>query len=300
MDYVLTLVAPDGAAGVLDEPILAELGAALNTQGAHSGETDWLSHRRACDVAFGDLDPKRCEDIARGVLGERPVDLYAASTNERRKRLLIADMDSTIVTSETLDEIAAHAGIKDEIAAISARSMLGEINFEDSLRERIAMLKGLSTEALRMTLEATHLSTGARTFVRTMAAHGAYTALVSGGFTYFTATIRKACGFHHDAANELEVIDGALSGRVGEPILGPTAKRAALDTLCAQQGIGPHDALTIGDGANDQDMIRAAGLGIAYYGKPILAANARACIDHTDLRTALYFQGYRDSEFIED
>jgi phosphoserine phosphatase len=232
------------------------------------------------------------------VLDGEAIDAFAQPAGERRKKLLVADMDSTIVAEETLDELADFAGLKDKIAAITARSMNGEIDFPTALRERVAMIAGLPEEALSRTLARTNISGGARTLVRTMRAHGAFTALVSGGFRWFTARVAAAVGFDHHEANELVIENGRVSGRVGEPILGREAKLAALERLAAERGLTPVQACAVGDGANDLPMLLAAGLGVAYRAKPVVAAAVPCRVDHADLTALLYFQGYRRSEFV--
>jgi phosphoserine phosphatase len=208
-------------------------------------------------------------------------------------------MDSTIIGCECLDELADFAGVKAEVSAITERAMRGEIGFEGALRERVGMLKGLPLEALQRCYdERVRLNPGARTLVATMAAHGARCALVSGGFTFFTRRVAEAAGFHDQRANVL--IDdgaGALTGQVGDPILGREAKLSALQAEAAALGIALDAAIAIGDGANDLAMIEAAGLGVAYRAKPLVAAQADARIDHADLTALLYFQGYRAEQF---
>ncbi len=218
----------------------------------------------------------------------------------RRKRLLISDMDSTIIGQECLDEIAAFAGLKEQVSAITERAMAGELDFDSALTERVGMLSGLDLSALQQAYEERiSLNPGARTLVATMKAHGAKTVLVSGGFTFFTERVAEAAGFEDHRGNTL-IDDGAkLTGDVGRPILGREAKLHALDEFAARQGLGRADALAMGDGANDLAMIKASGLGIAYRAKPIVASEAHAAIDSTDLRTALFFQGYHQDEFVE-
>ncbi len=243
-------------------------------------------------VESGDL-PSLKTDLA-----DLPVDLAVQSVANRRKRLLIADMDSTIINVECLDELADFAGVKEQVSEITERAMRGELAFEGALRERVGMLKGLGVEALQSCYEQrVRLNPGAEILVRTMAKHGARCALVSGGFTFFTSRVAKAAGFHLNRANTLIELDGALTGHVGDPILGKEAKLAALNEETAALGLTPADALAVGDGANDLAMIEAAGLGVAYRAKPIVAAQADAKVDHTDLTTLLYFQGYRTEEF---
>ncbi len=229
------------------------------------------------------------------------VDWCVQPLEGRRKRLLIADMDSTIINVECLDELADFAGLKAEISAITERAMRGELAFEGALRERVGMLKGLPATALQQAYdERVRLNPGARTLVRTMAANGARCALVSGGFTFFTSRVAQAAGFHVNRANTLIEADGALTGQVADPILGKEAKLAALREEAAALGIPLSATLAVGDGANDLAMIEASGLGVAYRAKPIVAAQAHAKVDHADLTALLYFQGYRADEFVID
>tara|TARA_R100001079_G_C4448906_1_gene152574 strand:+ start:534 stop:1454 length:921 start_codon:yes stop_codon:yes gene_type:complete len=217
----------------------------------------------------------------------------------RRKRLLISDMDSTIIGQECLDELADFAGLKAEVSAITERAMRGELDFEGALTTRVAMLKGLDLKALQDAYDARiTLNTGAKTLVETMKASGAVTVLVSGGFTFFTGRVAEEAGFVAHRGNTLIDDGAALTGEVGLPILGREAKLSALDEVSAENGLGRADAIALGDGANDLAMIKAAGLGIAYKAKPIVAAEAHAAITHTDLHTALFFQGYHVDEFV--
>jgi phosphoserine phosphatase len=237
----------------------------------------------------------------KGVIGDAPIDYCVQPAAHRRKRLLIADMDSTIIGCECLDELADFAGVKAEVSAITERAMRGEIGFEGALRERVGMLKGLPIGALEQCYaERVRLNPGARTLVTTMALFGAHCALVSGGFSFFTSRVARAAGFHTDRANTLIEADGVLTGEVGDPILGREAKLAALNEDASALGIGLAETLAIGDGANDLAMINAAGLGVAYRAKPLVAAEADARVDHTDLTALLYFQGYRTDQFAKD
>jgi phosphoserine phosphatase len=227
------------------------------------------------------------------------VDWAITPRTNRKKRLLISDMDSTIIGQECLDELADFAGLKAEVSAITERAMRGELDFAGALTQRVAMLKGLGLDALAAChAERVRLNPGARELVATMKAHGARCVLVSGGFGYFTSRVAAMAGFEADRANTL-IDDGArLTGEVGFPILGREAKLAALLEETAALGGATDDALAMGDGANDLDMIRAAGLGVAYKAKPVVAAQTRARIEHTDLRAALFFQGYTASEVV--
>jgi phosphoserine phosphatase len=226
-----------------------------------------------------------------------PIDAIATPAEGRRKRILIADMDSTIVTGETLDELAACAGLGEKIAAITARAMNGELDFKDALRERVAMLEGLNLSALERTWRGVRLTPGAPELVATMKAHGAFAALVSGGFSFFTSRVAALAGFDLHRSNTLLDDGTALTGRVAEPILDRTAKLATLHEITARQGLPLAAALATGDGANDLEMLRAAGLGVAFHAKPIVAAATQARVDHADLRALLFAQGYPASAF---
>jgi phosphoserine phosphatase len=260
------------------------------------GTPHWLSPGTACE--FKGADPTVLAPV-RTALANQPVDANIVPNEHRKKRLLIADMDSTIIGCECIDEIADYAGVKPQIAAITERAMRGEIPFEGALRERVALLKGLPEATLkRVFAERVRLNDGARILVETMNAHGAKTALISGGFTFFTERVADAAGFATNKANVLCVEDGKLAGTVREPILGREAKLQALVALAHEGGIDMKETLAIGDGANDLGMITAAGLGIAYRAKPIVAEAAHARLDHSDLSAALYLQGYRDTELV--
>jgi len=287
MTHVLTLVARPGD---LSPALVARVCDALR-----GGAAEWLSPGEAADIA---LPAPPDADAVRDALGSAPADWHAGPAEGRRKQLLIADMDSTIVTTETLDELAAFAGLKDRIAEITRRSMNGEVDFAEALRLRVGMLKGLGLEALERTWQATRLMPGAAELVGTMRAHGALTALVSGGFTFFTGRVADKVGFDVHRSNELLHDGTVLTGKVGEPILDRDAKLATLRELAAQRGLALEHTLAVGDGANDLAMLRAAGLGVAYHAKPIVAAEARTRVDHTDLRALLFFQGYPAHAFV--
>ena len=282
--HVLTLVA-DREAAPLTDALLARVRDAIG-----GGAVSVLSPAEAVDLAL-DVAP----DLAtvRAALDGAAVDAIAQPAEGRRKRLLIADMDSTIITGETLDELADFAGLKDRIAAITARAMNGELDFKAALRERVAMLKGLPVAALEQTWQRVRLTPGATELVATMRAHGAVTALVSGGFTFFTGRVAALVGFDLHRSNVLLDDGAALTGAVAEPILDRHAKVATLQELAARDGLPLSATLAVGDGANDLDMLRAAGLGVAFRAKPIVAAAAQARVDHADLRALLFAQGYR-------
>lgn len=294
MDHVLTLIA---APGGLTAEHTAAVRAALRALAADVGSPDWLAEAEAADIPFGAIGADLSSAAARRALGDAAVDAIAQPRAERRKRLLVADMDSTIITSETLDELAAYAGLKDKIAAITARSMNGELDFAEALRLRVGMLKGLSTEALERTWEATALTPGAATLVATMRADGAYCCLASGGFTFFTGRVAAQLGFDLHVSNTLEAEDGKLTGIVAEPIFDRDSKLETLKRLAAERGLGLAATLAVGDGANDLAMIKAAGLGVAFRAKPVVAAAARARVDHGDLTALLFAQGFQRAEF---
>lgn len=266
-----------------------------------------LSEDKSCDFKLEKIDAanahEHMQDIRQNYQNNLlelgiEADVCVQNHATARKSLLICDMDSTLIGQECIDELADFAGVKDRVSAITERAMRGEIGFDGALEERVGLLKGLDLSVLQRCFdERISLNTGARTICQTMMAHGAKTAIVSGGFTFFTGRVAELCGFESHQANTLIEDDGKLTGKVGYPILGREAKYEA---LVAQSGGKPLDAVAIGDGANDLAMIEASGLGIAYYAKPAVAQAAHCAIDHTDLTSALYFQGYKDSDFKTD
>lgn len=294
MRFALTLVSPDPEAVDAARSLVEE---AVHQAGGHIHETRYLGLNCIDKLVEGGtvVDLRAAAEAAAADL---PVDVCVQEAAGRKKRLLIADMDSTIIGCECLDELADFAGVKDAVAAITERAMRGELQFEGALRERVGMLKGLGLDALQRCYdERVRLNPGARTLVTTMTAHGARAVLVSGGFEFFTSRVAKAAGFDDHRANRL-IEDGAvLAGTVGDPILGREAKLEALERETAALNVPLADALAIGDGANDLMMIKAAGLGVAYRAKPVVAAEAHARVDHSDLTALLYFQGYRSEEF---
>lgn len=251
---------------------------------------EWVEPERACDLLPGG-DAGTARAALEGRL--KGVDVVVQPRAGRRKRLLVADMDSTMISVECIDELADYAGVKAEVAAVTERAMRGELDFAAALEARVALLKGLDAGAIDRCLEErVRLTPGARTLVRTMRAHGAYCLLVSGGFRLFTDRVAAAIGFDAARANDLHVADGRLTGSVGRPILGAEGKRQALLDAARAQGIPLTDALAVGDGANDIPMLKEAGLGIAYHAKPAAAAAADARIDANDLTAILFAQGY--------
>jgi len=300
MTGVVTLIA-DTRRQRLDAALVDSLVRALTDAGLAPTAPAWLSATEAVDLTIGPGDLKRARAVAEAATAGHAIDVGVQAADNRRKKLLIADMDSTVIDQECIDELAAAIGLRDKVSAITERAMRGEIEFEGALRERAAMLAGLSAADMGAVLNTRiTLNPGARTLVATMRANGAYTALVSGGFTYFTNRIRERAGFDVDQANELLTdATGKLSGTVGEPILGRAAKREALENLVAARGLSIGDTLAVGDGANDLAMIEAAGLGVAFHAKPAVAAQADVRIEYADLTALLFLQGYRRAEFAE-
>jgi phosphoserine phosphatase len=275
----------DGARAVLPSP----------------GSAQWLFDEVAVDIPFaGSEDIKAIETRLRQARGDLPIDIVVQPRALRRKKLFLADMDSTMIGQECIDELADFAGLKAYVAKITERAMRGEIEFEPALRERVALLKDMPVSVVDEVLKTRITPTpGGRELVATMRAHGAYTCLISGGFTLFTNAVAAMIGFEENRANELLVRDGKLTGEVREPILGRAVKLATLIELRESFDLDDIDTLVVGDGANDLGMIEAAGLGVAYHAKPTVAAAAAARIDYGDLTALLYAQGYRRDEFVE-
>jgi len=267
--------------------------AAQSVDGPHRAR--WLHEGVAADIFAKDAEALR---FLRAGLSGLPIDIIIQPTAHRRKMLFLADMDSTMIGQECIDELADFVGVKAHVAAITERAMRGEIAFEPALRERVALLKGLDANVVeRVIAERITLTPGGQALVQTMRANGAYTALVSGGFTLFTGKIGPTLGFHEHRSNLLNVENGAFSGTVTEPILGKEAKLAALIELRAKFGLEAALTMAVGDGANDLAMLGEAGLGVAFHAKPKVAEAAHARIDHSDLSALLYAQGYHLSEF---
>jgi len=267
---------------------------------SEAGPAHWLFDEVAVDIPFDSSEPiAAIVTRLQQARGDLPIDVVVQSRIDRRKKLFLADMDSTMIGQECVDELADFAGLKAHVAGITERAMRGEIAFEPALRERVALLKGLAVGVVDEVLkQRITLTPGGRELVATMRAHGAYTCLISGGFTLFTNAIAAMTGFQENRANVLKVLDGKLSGEVAEPILGRAAKLATLIELRESFDLDNLDTLVVGDGANDLGMIEAAGLGVAYHAKPAVAAAAAARIDHGDLTALLYAQGYRREEFV--
>jgi phosphoserine phosphatase len=262
----------------------------------NAGTVSWLCEGVACEIPCSKNDA----GPARKALQSAKVDVNVVPSEGRRKALLIADMDSTMITVECIDEIADLAGIKPQVAAITERAMRGEIDFEDALLERVSLLKGLEADRLNTVYEnQVRFTPGAAALVNTMRANGAFTALVSGGFSHFADKVSAALGFHWAQSNDLAVgKDGLLTGELLPPLLGTQAKAHALQAICSQQEIPLSRALAVGDGANDLEMIQLAGLGAAFHAKPKVVAAADVSITHSDLTALLYLQGYKRDEFV--
>jgi phosphoserine phosphatase len=298
MTHVATLVTPQY------QPLLSDAAiarAASLLPGAAG--TEWLAPQIAADIAFapaGPIDARELADVIRTELACIPIDVFVQLREHRRKRLMLADMDSTMIRQECIDELADFVGLKEKVSAITERAMRGEIEFEPALRERVALLRGLEHNIVdRILDERIVLTPGGRTLVQTMRANGAHTVLVSGGFTVFAQRIAEAIGFHEAQANVLVINGEFFAGTVNEPILGREAKVATLIGLRSTLGLERSQTMAIGDGANDLAMLEEAGLGVAYHAKPAVAAAAHARIDHGDLTALLYAQGYRHEEFTE-
>jgi phosphoserine phosphatase len=288
MSYIVILVASRQAGP------LTEADAARAKDFCSGQHLVWLSSGEAAEfIVKNQPDPAQLKMV----LAHKAVDVFVTRFRGRRKAVLVADMDSTIVTTETLDELADYAGLKDRISEITKRSMNGSIDFATALRERVAMLKGLDLAALDRTWQNTVFCPGARTLVATMRHFGATTALVSGGFTYFTERVAAELGFDINRANVLLDDGSNLTGEVAEPILDRDTKLATLQELAEKRGVKITATLAVGDGANDLAMLKEAGLGVAYYAKPIVAEQVPNRIEHTDLRSVLFAQGYPASVF---
>lgn len=291
---ILSLVAAPGSAALGEDVVERACGAV----GVSRMQGTWLAHGDAWEVPVS-TDASLRSRVQMEV-SSLPVDVNVLPTSgaDRRKRLLVADMESTIIVQECLDELAEYAGIRPRIAAITERAMRGELDFEAALKERVGLLAGLDAGILQEIYDRrVSLMPGATTLIATLKAHGAYCALVSGGFTFYTEKVAARLGFDTQQANTLEIASGRIAGTVAAPILGREAKLAALHRLSAQLGIGLADTLATGDGANDLAMIKAAGLGVAFRAKPLVSAEAAASVRHGDLTALLYLQGYRREEF---
>ena len=294
MGLVATLIANPS------NPVLTPAIGERAAEATGSARLYWLADGIACDIPLAEgADAAQAEAAIRAVIAGLPIDLVVQEEETRRKTLLIADMDSTMIGQECIDELAAEVGLKEMVSGITARAMNGEIAFEPALRERVALLKGLPVSVIGEVIEKrVTLTPGGRELVATMRAKGGYAALVSGGFTAFTSRVAEMIGFDENRANILVEEDGKLAGIVTDPILGREAKVTALEEIAARLGITPEQAIAVGDGANDLGMLQLAGSGVALHAKPAVAAEARMRIDHGDLTALLYIQGYRKADFV--
>ena len=295
MIYVLTLIA-NPCSRDLDDSMIE---AARDALGAADGQVTWLAPRIACDISFADDNLAGAE----AALGERlngaAVDMVIQPNHERRKTLLVADMESTVIANEFINELAELAGVGERVAAITERAIAGEIDFAEALGERVAMLAGLSETALDQVYENLTVLPGARALIATMAAHGAHAALVTGGFTCFSKRVSALLGFHSHSANRLGLAAHHLSGKLVPPIIDRVGKRIRLDELCGELGIARDQAMAVGDGANDIDMLEAAGMGIGFHANPAAAEAANVSINHGDLTALLYLQGYHARDILD-
>jgi phosphoserine phosphatase len=287
---VLCLIA-NPADPALDSALVAAI------QHETGGQINWLHQRVACEIEA----PKAADPLsaARAVIGNRTVDAALVPSANRRKLVLVADMDSTMIEQECIDELADAVGIKAEVAAITERAMNGELDFEQALRTRVALIKGLERSVIEeIRRERITLAPGGRALVNTMKAYGAYTSLVSGGFTFFADYFARRIGFDEAIANVLEFDGEQLTGTVASPIVDKATKLNRLKTLASERGLAMELTMAVGDGANDLDMIKAAGCGVALHAKPHVAAQADVRIDHGDLTALLYLQGYTDEDIV--
>lgn len=290
-------------ATLMSHPAKAELTCALADTAMRSTDATglkWLADGIACDVILQEgADRSEAETNLRSALAGEPIDIVVQQSHNRKKRILIADMDSTMIGQECIDELADEAGFGTRVAEITARAMNGEIAFEPALRERVALLSGLPVSIIdKVVATRITLTGGGRELVQTMKHHGGHTALVSGGFTAFTGRVAELIGFDEHRANNLCERDGLLTGEVCEPVLGRAAKVEALEEIAARMGLAPEHVIAVGDGANDLAMIARAGTGVALHAKPVVASEADFRIDHGDLTALLYLQGYTRSEFV--
>jgi phosphoserine phosphatase len=287
--HVISLIAKPGT---LDPALVSSLQSAWG-----GGDANWLSPDEAAEFPVSAVPANL--DQARADIAPMSVDLNAVTLKGRKKQFLIADMDSTMIEQECIDELAAEAGVGDHVAGITARAMNGELDFEAAIDERVGLLAGLPVDVIDKVLaDRITLARGGKTLVSTMKANGGYTALVSGGFTQFTRRIAELLGFDEHRANTLIAADRRLTGKVARPILGREAKVAALDEIAARQGLTPLDAIAVGDGANDLGMLGRAGLGVALHAKPSVAAAAQVCVNYGDLASLLFLQGYAREDFV--
>jgi phosphoserine phosphatase len=286
MQFVLTLIASQCK---LDKLIIEQVQASI----AANTQINWLLEDFVCDVFFDNNELEKINNLVKNIIQDLPIDFVIQTANNRKKRMLISDMDSTMITVECIDEIAGFAGVKTQVSEITERAMRGELDFIQALNERVALLKGLPAQILEEVYsQRVKFMNGAETLVKTMQKNGARTILVSGGFDFFTKKVANELGFEEEYANILEVTEGKLSGKVIPPILDKYSKLVTLNDRCKYYNLQPTDVIAVGDGANDLPMLMAAGMGVAYHAKPVVQEHAKACINHNDLTALLYIQGY--------
>lgn len=293
---MLSLIcAPD--AGELTPALVDRVNHGLNAAGARARPALWLDPERAAEIAFEGDDAAVLEELRRRLV-DVPVDVNVLRAAGRRKKLLVSDMDATAIIGETLDELSTHTPHKAEIDNLTRQSVNGLMSFSETLVARIALMRGLPEDAFAKTWDKIEPTPGMKVAIATMRANGAYTALVSGGFTYFTSRVRDLLGFDCDIANDLELVDGRLTGRIPPPIVDPAGKVEALRRLMSERNLAPDLTLAIGDGSNDIPMLQAAGLGIAFCGKPKVKQSVPVWLDYAGPTGLLYLQGYKRSEFV--
>ena len=312
MEHVISLIGNPEKPQI--DPHIAEIAREiLHERGTAPKPAAWLMPGVAAEIVFETATQLRANDAHAAVrqrLADAPVDINELPAAGRRKALLVADMESTIIQNEMLDELADYVGLKDKVADITARAMNGELDFAAAVRERVLLLKGLPASVLDESMQRVHIMPGARELIGTMKANGAYCALVSGGFGFFTRKIREGLGFDYDQANEIDIAGNTLAGTVREPILDKTSKLAlgtmpsalsrklaALERLAKERSLDLAATISVGDGANDLPMLQGAGIGVAYHAKPSVAAAAKIRVNHGDLTALLYLQGYRALDF---
>jgi len=294
MPLVATLIANPDTRDL--SPELAEMARAS----VGAVEIKWLAEGIACDFPLMEGATERmCANALRTLTEDKPIDFVIQKASNRKKKVLIADMDSTMIDQECIDELAAEVGLKEEVSIITAKAMNGEIPFEDAIHERVSLLAGLEVSVINEIIKKRiTLAAGGKTLLKTMKANGHYSALVSGGFTQFTSRIAKKLGFDEHHANQLIENDGKLTGKVHLPVLGADAKVDQLQNIANTRGLEPEDFIAVGDGANDLPMLQTAGTGVALHAKPSVAAEASIKIDHSDLTSLLYIQGYREEQIV--